>query len=423
MSKNSPKSLPISISPSPLNLPPAFGSDSTPLLAQDVLPPQPKPPINNDISCVEPTSTQVGNYMVSESSEAPTLDCQSTNPSLALALGLEAKGPVLHWSKPPMDVPDSFGPSRWPGFSAAFDFCNKAVEKFPPMPSTLNKYLFLCDLDDYLTEGHLPVKCLGMYHRAKQAEFKLKKFGFRQLADISGCSNDDKQIMLDGTVEFNEELPIEETVANKLYYASDEYKKEIVGLSLNDIARKKQKSERALKNMINKNILKRNEILETVKEHRLAMHSLIRLLGLSQKFFNPTIPGRTWLCIWPCVNGFKIDETKINNEIALVIAGPNDILQPDMVLLLCRSQDIDEKDRDLLVTKLQGDVLLLNEEQRLSWGCSLNSIGRVYCAVSPGLRSLNRQKKFKKKIGRPKKEKAANSAHLVEPLPEGSSPP
>jgi hypothetical protein len=322
-----------------------------------------------------------------------------------------------------MDVPDSFGPSRWPGFSAAFDFCNKAVEKFPPMSSTLNKYLFLRDLNDYLTEGHVPVKCLGVYHRAKQAEFKLKRFGFRQLADVSRCSDDDKQIMIDGTIEFNEELPIEESIANKLYYASNEYKKEIVGLSVDDIARKKQKNERALRNMINKNIIKRNEILETVKEHHFAMRSLIKLLGLSEKFFNPTIPGRTWLCIWRCVNGFKIDEKNIENDIALVIAGPNDILQPDMILLLCRTQDIDEKDRDLLVTKLQGDVLLLNEEQRLSWGYSLNSIGRVYWAVSPGFRSLNRQKKFKKKIGRPRKEKAANSASLVEPLPEGSSSP
>jgi len=36
--------------------------------------------------------------------------------------------------------------------------------------------------------------------------------------------------------------------------------------------------------MINKNIIKRNEILETVKEHHFAMRSLIKLLGLSENF-------------------------------------------------------------------------------------------------------------------------------------------
>ena len=34
----------------------------------------------------------------------------------------------------------------------------------------------------------------------------------------------DKQILLDGTVEFNEELPVEENTANRLYYESSEFK-------------------------------------------------------------------------------------------------------------------------------------------------------------------------------------------------------
>jgi len=418
MSKASPRAQPISVSPLPLNLPLVLGSDPTPLLAQEVLSPQPRLPVNYEISGVDPTSAPVGKYMISESFDPPVLDCQGTTPSLAL--GLEAKGPVFHWSKPPSEAPDSFGPRRWPGFSAAFDFCNKAVEKFPPMSSTWSKYLFLRDLDDYLTRGQLPMKCLGAFHRAKQAEMKLKKFGFWQLAGAPHCSNDEKQIMIDGTVEFNEELPIEETIVNKLYYASDAYKKELTGLSLDHIAHNTQKIEKALKNMISKNILKRIEIIETVKIHHIAIRSLIRLLNLTQESLNPTMPGRTWLCLWPCIDGIKIDGMTFDNDVALIVANIDDILHRDMSLLLCRSQDIDKVDRDLFATKLQSDAILLNEEQRLSWGCSLNSIGRVYWAVPPGSKSPNRQKQFKKNPGRTKKQKTPDSVPLVEPLPEGA---
>ena len=70
-------------------------------------------------------------------------------------------------------------------------------------------------------------------------------------------------------------------------------------------------------------------------------------------------------------------------EVALIVAASKKLLQPQMVLLLCRPGDVANKDRELFLTKLQGDALLLNEEQRLAWGCSLNAMGRVYWAVLP----------------------------------------
>jgi len=101
----------------------------------------------------------------------------------------------------------------------------------------------------------------------------------------------DKQILLDGTVEFNEELPVEENTANRLYYESSEFKDELANLSMAEIDRRRKRAEKALKTMIYKNILRRMEILELVKDHRAALRLLTWLLGLSQELHNPTLPG------------------------------------------------------------------------------------------------------------------------------------
>jgi len=260
--------------------------------------------------------------------------------------------------------------------------------------------LFLRDLDSHLENGRVPAKGLIAYRQAKQAETKLKKFGFRQLTDVTQCDYADKQILLDGTVEFNEELPIQEITANKQYYESSEYLAELSGLSLDEIDRRQKRAEKALNTMIRKNTLKRIEIIDLVKKHNTAMRSLKKNLGLSHELHNPTLPSRTWLCLWPYHQGMGTGTPGMPLDAALIVAPSKTVLQTEVVLLLCRPSDIGNKDRDLFLTKLQDDALLLNEEQRLSWGCSMNAIGRVFWAIRPGSDTSDGPKQGP---GRPKK--------------------
>jgi len=89
-------------------------------------------------------------------------------------------------------------------------------------------------------------------------------------------------------------------------------------------------------------------------------------------------------------------------EVVLIVAASKNLLQSEMALLLCRPEDVAHQNRELFLTRLRGDALLLNEEQRLAWGCSLNAMGRVYWAVLPEVKAPVRLGKRPNRPGRPR---------------------
>ncbi len=115
--------------------------------------------------------------------------------------------------------------------------------------------------------------------------------------------------------------------------------------------------------------------------HHACMLRLLAAIGMGG-VTNPTVRGCTWLVPWPVT--MALDErTAIEIEAALVVMPAGAILQRNATLMLQNAWDLGAEDHDRFVTCLQGDPLLISNQQRERWGIGMHLQGRVFWCVEP----------------------------------------
>ena len=137
--------------------------------------------------------------------------------------------------------------------------------------------------------------------------------------------------------------------------------------------------------------------------HHACMLRLLAVIGLG-KVTNPTVRGCTWLVPWPVTIALT-DRTAIEVEAALVVMPAGAILQRNATLMLQSAWDLGAEDHDRFVTCLQGDPLLISNQQRERWGIGMHLQGRVFWWVEPP--------ESEKKTKTPKKPKPQVPAELL----------
>ena len=141
--------------------------------------------------------------------------------------------------------------------------------------------------------------------------------------------------------------------------------------------------------------------------HHSLMVPLLASIGMA-KVTNPTVRGCTWLVPWQVTRAL-VDRTAIEVEAALVVMPAGAVLQRGATLMLQNAWDLGAEDFDRFVTCLQGDPLLISNQQRERWGIGMHLKGRVFWCVEPP--------ETEKKAKAPKKPKPQVPAELLrEPM-------
>lgn len=242
-------------------------------------------------------------------------------------------------------VPRPLEPGRWPGLRSAISWANQVAKEHPPRPANEERYLWLRDLGVLSAD----LKSQERIVRIENYEKQLTMF-HPDWREGFGHPSRYFRIKPDGTLERDFQTWMGWT---------DEVSKEVTSI---------------------------------LEKHFREMRILRRILGMEDATVNPTVPGRTWLCTWPVVEG-----SVFSVEAALVVAGPGEVLMAGATLLLASAWDLEAEDRDLFATRLEGSSLLVNEVQRCGWGPSLHQINRVYWSVLPGGGEERRKRPTRKK--------------------------
>ena len=218
-------------------------------------------------------------------------------------------------------MPGAYSLSRWPGLESAFDFAEKAAKE---ALTGEHEYVWLADLGPEVRENPLPAIAA-------------------QVMPIVTLETDLWALRVN-TKDFKV------TPAGEVSYLGENKK----GL---DAVRHK------------------------VGQHHRLMVRLLASLGLD-KVTNPTVRGCTWLVPWRVTKALE-ERTAIEIEAALVVAPAGAILQRGATIMLQNAWDLGAEDSDRFVSCLEGDPLLLSNQQRERWGIGMHLQGRVFWSVEP----------------------------------------
>ena len=218
-------------------------------------------------------------------------------------------------------VPGAFSLSRWPGLNPAFDFAENATNE---ALTGEYEYVWLADLGPEVRENPHPAIATQVI---RIAALETELYAVR-------TNKKDFKVSSAGEVSF-------------------------LGAS-------------------GKN---RDNIRYKVGLHHSLMVRLLASIGMGT-VTNPTVRECTWLVPWQVTRALA-DRTAIEVEAALVVTPLGTILQRNATLMLQNAWDLGTEDHDLFVTCLQGDPLLISNQQRERWGIGMHLKGRVFWCVEP----------------------------------------